>query len=168
MVAKLLATEDAKPPKALSSYTIGPRGLDVDAVDPDPVSHVLAKAVISDRSRFTMSHNAIENHQIPRHAYSLAVALHVLPFIPIDTIDRVAADIVGGLRSGGVLCCTHFGIRDSWVTSDLPISGVTERRAAELFGGLRPTFFGVSEHDGFDLEGKAKHWHVLRQVLVKA
>ena len=144
------------------------RGFDVDAVDPDPVSHELAKTVVGDRSRFTMSHNAIENYQIPPLAYSLVVALHVLPFIPIDTVDRVAADIVGGLRSGGVLCCTHFGVRDSWAVSDLPISGVTERRAAELFAGLRPVFFGVSEHDGFDLEGNAKHWHVLRQVLIKA
>lgn len=55
----------------------------------------------------------------------------LLPFVPIDTVDRVAADIVG------------------------------------LFDGLRPIYFGVSEHDGFDLEGNAKHWHVLRQVLIK-
>ncbi len=142
-------------------------GFDVDAVDSDPVSNELAKTVSSGRSRFTMSDNAIEDHHIQRDAYSLVVALHVLPFIPVDAIDRVAADIVGGLRSGGVLCCTHFGVRDSWVTSGLPINGVTERRAAELFAGLQPIYFGVSEHDGFDLEGKPKHWHVLRQVLAK-
>ena len=144
------------------------RGFDVDAVDPDPVANELAKAVVSDRSRFTMVPNEIENHRITPDAYSLAVALHVLPFIPVDAIDRVAADIVSGLRFGGVLCCTHFGVRDSWVTSELPINGVTERRAAELFAGLQPIYFGASEHDGFDLEGNPKHWHVLRQVLIKA
>ncbi len=144
------------------------RGFDVDAVDPDPVSAELAKEVASHRSRFTMSHNTIEDHQIPRDAYSLVVALHVLPFLPVDDIDRVAADIVSSLRSGGVLCCTLFGVRDSWVTSDLPVNGVTERRAAELFAGLKPIYCGVSEHDGSDLEGKPKHWHVLRQVMIKS
>jgi hypothetical protein len=49
----------------------------------------------------------------------------------------------------------------------MPVNGVTERRAAELFAGLRPLYLGESEHDGFDLEGNAKHWHVLRQVLTK-
>ncbi|WP_164478268.1 class I SAM-dependent methyltransferase [Mycolicibacterium stellerae] len=143
-------------------------GFDVDAVDPDPVATELAKGVVSGRSRFTMVADEIQNHRIIPDAYSLVVALHVLPFIPVDAIDRVADDIVSGLRPGGVLCCTHFGVRDSWVISDLPINGVTERRAAQLFTGLQPIYFGVSEHDGFDVEGNPKHWHVLRQVLIKA
>lgn len=143
------------------------RGFDVHAVDPDPVSNELAKTVAGNRGRFTMSHNTIQHHRIPPDTYSLVVALHVFPFVPVDDIDRVAAEIACGLRSGGVLCCTYFGVRDSWVASDMPVNGVTERRAAELFAGLRPLYLGESEHDGFDLEGNAKHWHVLRQVLTK-
>jgi SAM-dependent methyltransferase len=142
-------------------------GFDVDAVDPDPVSNELAKTVTHGRSRFAMCDNAIEHHRIPSDSYALTVALHVLPFVPAEAIDRVATDIVAGLRPGGVLCCTHFGVRDSWAMSDMPVTGVTERRAAELFAGLQPVYFGVSEHDGVDLEGTPKRWHVLRQVLIK-
>ncbi len=143
-------------------------GFDVDAVDVDPVSNGLAKTVTHERSRFHMSHNAIEDHHIPLDFYDLTVALHVLPFVPVAAIDRVAERIVAGLRSGGVLCCTHFGVRDSWATSEMPVTGVTERQAAEMFADLQPIYCGVSEHDGVDLEGTPKHWHVLRQVLVKA
>jgi len=143
-------------------------GFDVDAVDPDPVSKELATHLASGDRRFSMSANAIEHHRIPPDTYSLTVALHVLPFVAVETIDRVAADIVAGLRPGGVLCCTHFGVRDSWAMADLPVTGVSERRAAELFAGMQPVYFGVSEHDGVDLEGMPKHWHVLRQVLIKA
>jgi SAM-dependent methyltransferase len=143
------------------------RGFDVDAVDPDPVSRQLADTLDAGVRRFTMSQKHIEAHRIPALAYDLVVALHVLPFVAPDRIDGVAADIERSLVPGGVLCCTLFGRRDSWAVSDLPVTGVTERRSSELFAGLRPLYFEESEHDGVDAEGKPKHWHVLRQVLGK-
>jgi SAM-dependent methyltransferase len=141
-------------------------GFVVDAVDRDPLSWQLARDMRDCTGRLTAHLTDIREFPVAARTYDLVVALHVLPFLPAADLETVATAVVRGLRPGGVLCVTLFGERDSWVTNGLAVTPTTERRAAELFAGLRPLLHSEREFDGADAEGTPKHWHVLGQVLV--
>jgi SAM-dependent methyltransferase len=140
-------------------------GLAVDAVDTDPLI-LSAASTLKDR-RLNAIVDDICNVRIARDAYSLIVAIHVLPFLRRADLPLIMSSIINGLRNNGVLCCTFFGVNDGWAQRRPHITFLSRSEIDSLFPQLRPIEFSELEYDGADANDSPKRWHIFRCILRK-
>jgi SAM-dependent methyltransferase len=140
-------------------------GFSVDAVDRDP--HTLALATALHDPRFNFFHADIRDVPIATAAYSLIVAIHVLPFLPRADLPRIISSIIDGLSNGGILCCTFLGPDDSWAQKRPHMTFYSRSELHSMFTRLQPIVFSDCRYDGTNAKNDPKHWHVLRCILRK-
>ena len=141
-------------------------GLSVDAVDTDAYTVSLAAKVGDPRLR--VRHADIRDVPIASEAYSLIVAIHVLPFLLRGDLDEVLPSIIGGLCDGGILCCTFLGTDDSWAGRRPHMTFLSRRQLDTLLSGLDRIVFSEDRYDGRNARGEPKRWHVHRCICRKA
>ena len=136
-------------------------GWSVDAVDRDPLVRPIAAKLNNPHLNFIP--DDIRRVSLEPGAYSLVVALHVLPFLPRTDFFQLIPSIVGSLSKGGILCCTLFGIRDTWARRSPGKSTFLHRsEATSLFAGLQSIVFAELMYDGVGVQNEPKFWHVFR------
>ncbi len=140
-------------------------GMTVDAVDTDPLTRRLAAAL--NHPRLNAIHRDVRFIPMELGAYSLIVAIHVLPFLPREAFSAVIPAIVDGLADNGILCGTLFGVRDGWA-GKRPLTFLTKSEVVTYFSRLQPIIFSEAEYDGVDAQNGPKHWHVFRFILQKS
>jgi SAM-dependent methyltransferase len=140
-------------------------GFKVDAVDKDPVTLSFASN-LNDR-RLNAVLNDIRNFWIEPEAYSLIVAIHVLPFLPRADLSRTLNSIINGLAKNGILYCTFFGVDDSWARQKRYMSFLSRGEIEVFFNGLQPVELSEHAFDGADADKNLKHWHVFRCMFQK-
>jgi SAM-dependent methyltransferase len=140
-------------------------GFWVDAVDRDPHTRALA-AELHD-PRFNFVHADVRDVAIEVNAYSLVVALHVLPFLPRTDLPQVVSSIIGGLSQGGILCCTFLGPDDSWAQKRPHMAFYSRSDLDSMFSRLKPIVFSDCAYDGTNAKDEPKRWHVLRCIFRK-
>jgi SAM-dependent methyltransferase len=140
-------------------------GFSVDAVDRDP--HTLALASELHDPRFNFVHADIRDVPIEANAYSLVVALHVLPFLPRTDLPQLLSSIIDGMSQGGILCCTFLGPDDSWAQKRPHMTFYSRADLDSLFSRFQPIVFSDCEYDGTNAKGEPKRWHVLRCIFRK-
>ncbi len=140
-------------------------GLTVDAVDSDPQTVALASALAT--PNLTAIHADIREVELDAGAYALAVAIHVLPFLPRADLDRVVTAIVDGLADGGILCCTLLGPEDSWAATRPRMTFLSRPELDRLLSGLERVVLDERRYDGADAKDAPKRWHVFRCILRK-
>jgi SAM-dependent methyltransferase len=140
-------------------------GLTVDAVDSDPQTVALASELAT--PGLTVIHADVRELELAAGAYALAVAIHVLPFLPRADIARVLSAIVGGLGGGGILCCTLLGPEDSWAATRPRMTFLSRPELDALLSGLEPIVLEERRYDGADATDAPKRWHVFRCILRK-
>ncbi len=98
------------------SLFLAQHGYEVEAVDKDS-AHVeqLDARARGGNLPLKALNLKIEKFEILPHNYSLIIARHSLSFIPdLPTVMSVIKNMVGGLKSEGMVCFTLFGNRDGW------------------------------------------------------
>lgn len=140
-------------------------GFSVDAVDTD--AHTVALAARVGDPRLRVHHADIRDVPIASDAYSLIVAIHVLPFLPRGDLDEVLSSIIGGLCDGGILCCTFLGTDDSWAGCRPRMTFLSRRQVETLLLGLDRLLFSEHRYDGRNAKGEPKRWHVHRCIYRK-
>jgi len=140
-------------------------GLSVDAVDTD--AHTVSLAARVGDPRLRVHHADIRDYPIASDAYSLVVAIHVLPFLPRADLDEVLSSIIGGLSDGGILCCTFLGTDDSWAGRRPRMTFLSRRQLDTLLSGLDRIVFSEHRYDGRNAKGEPKRWHVHRCICRK-
>lgn len=138
-------------------------GWRVTAVDPDP--HAAALAREFDASRFDMRCADIRDVDVPAAGFDLVAAVHVLHLLPRPDIERLVPVLVGALRVGGVLCATFLGPRDTWAATPWRATAVERSDVEAMTAGLTVLRLDERQHDGVNVLGESKHWHVIQCVL---
>jgi trans-aconitate methyltransferase len=140
-------------------------GLSVEAVDSDP--HTLSLASELNDPRLTVVPADIREVRITPNAFSLVVAIHVLPFLPRADLLRTLPAIIDGLSEGGILCCTFLGPDDSWAQRRPHMTFLSRSEVSGLLSGLQPIVFAERKYQGVNAKGEPKRWHVFRGILRK-
>jgi SAM-dependent methyltransferase len=140
-------------------------GFAVDAVDHDPVILSLASKI--NERQLNAIHGDIRDLRIARESYTIAVAIHVLPFLLRSDLVVVISSIIDGLVDGGVLCCTLLGADDSWAAQRPRMTFLSRSEIDTLFSPLRWLACSELRYIGTDAQEQPKHWHVFRCILRK-
>ncbi len=138
------------------------RGFDVDAIDTDPLVGEMAASL---GRGLTFMQADIRDVRLAREKYLVAVAIHVLPFLPRAALPGVIAELSASLLPGGLLCFTLFGVKDGWAGLRPQMTFFSREEVIPLFAGLRPVLFEEEEHQGTNARNEPKHWHVFRGVF---
>jgi SAM-dependent methyltransferase len=99
---------------------------------------------------------------------NLVVAQNTFPFLAREKAERVIADAVSALKSGGFICYTLFGPKDAWahkesmhfVSYDDAIA-FAEKLPVEIFFRSNEVGYGST------MSGDMKFWEVHRIILKK-
>jgi trans-aconitate methyltransferase len=140
-------------------------GFSVDAIDTDPFFLSLASALNNRRLNAVLAD--IRNAWIAPDAYSLIVAIHILPFLPRADLPWIMSSIVDGLAKNGILCCTFFGVRDSWAQRGRRMIFLSRSEISPFLTGLKQIEFSELVYDGADAQNRPKHWNIFRCILRK-
>jgi SAM-dependent methyltransferase len=140
-------------------------GFSVDAVDRDPHTRALAAGLRDPRFKFV--HADIRDVPIEANAYSLMLAIHVLPFLPRTDLPRIISSMVDGLCQGGILCCTFLGPDDSWAQKRPHMAFYARSELDSLFSRLQSIVVSDCAYDGTNAKDEPKRWHVLRCIFRK-
>lgn len=138
-------------------------GLSVDAIDSDP--HTLSLAAGLNEPRLNVVRADIRDVRIATNAYSLIVAIHVLPFLPRADLFRTLAAIVDGLADRGILCCTFLGPDDSWAQRRPRMTFLSRLELTALLSQLQPILFSEHRYHGANAKDEPKRWHVFRCIF---
>jgi SAM-dependent methyltransferase len=140
-------------------------GLSVDAVDSDP--HTLSLASELSNPRLNVVRADIRDVRIVPDAFSLVVAIHVLPFLPRADLLRTLPAIIEGLSEGGILCCTFLGPDDSWAQRRPHMTFLSRSEVSGLLSQLQPVVFSEQKYQGANAKDEPKRWHVFRGIFRK-
>jgi SAM-dependent methyltransferase len=140
-------------------------GLSVDAVDSDP--HTLSLASELSNPRLNVVRADIRDVRIVPDAFSLVVAIHVLPFLPRADLLRTLPAIIEGLSEGGILCCTFLGPDDSWAQLRPHMTFLSRSEVSGLLSQLQPVVFSEQKYQGANAKDEPKRWHVFRGIFRK-
>ncbi|QOI99754.1 MAG: class I SAM-dependent methyltransferase [Phycisphaeraceae bacterium] len=146
-------------------------GMRVLALDPHPAAGDRIRAGLDRASldRMTVVRAGAEDLSgvLDAHpAFALPAVVNAsfsLPFVRPEIFARAWGVIAGLVRGGAVFAGQFFGPRDTWATNPTR-SHHTRGEVEGLFSGLRVHVLREDEKDGFDAEGRAKHWHVFHVV----
>lgn len=145
-------------------YLLG-QGFSVTAVDAEPGSVALLRAIESDRLRVVRS--SFQDFDFAGAPYDLISAQFALPFIPRSHFAEVFARIKAALAPGGVFAGQFFGDRDEWASADRDMTFVTRQEAEALLSDLETIELTEEDADGHKADGSPKHWHVFHVLARK-
>jgi SAM-dependent methyltransferase len=140
-------------------------GFIVDAVDPDPYTLELAKAL--DDVRLSVQCADIRHVPIEARRFDLIVAIHVLHLLPRRDLETLVPALVRGLTDGGVICATFVGVRDTWARTPWRATALGRNDVVDLASELEVVRLDELEYDGANVLGQPKHWHTVRGLFRK-
>ncbi len=160
-----LGCGDGKDVLALADF-----GLRVHAVDSDASKIASLQSRLEETGKDAQLNVArIEDFSIEIEKYDVILASNSLPFITSKKeVFEVLKRAMNGLKIGGFLYFSLFGVRDAWSHRDT-MSFYSEEECDVLLRelGLGVYHKSVEEGNGLTMKGDLKHWHIFKFFLRK-
>jgi len=136
------------------------KGLDVTALDLDPI--ILEAAAAVNNERLTASVADITKFEYS-NKYDLVLSINVLSFLTKGALLELLPKLKNSLAQDGILCVTLFGVSDEWAHKE-NMSFFDCDEAKALFDDMNLVVFIEEESEGTLIQGGPKHWHLFRII----
>lgn len=146
-------------------YLVGEGFRHITAVDNKPLAQEVLLLFPEGSLDYVVT--SFENFDFKKESYDLINAQYSLPFCSRDALEKVTADILASLKSGGVFTGNFFGVRDEWNQGQPEMNFQTAESVKNLFVGCKIVSFNEEENDAKTALGEMKHWHKINIIIVK-
>lgn len=140
-------------------------GYAVTALDKD-ASKLRANEALKDKA--TIIERSWDEFAFTPNSLNLIVAQNTFPFLSREKAERVIADAISALQSGGFICYTLFGPKDAWAYKEnmhfVPYEDAiafAEQFPIEIFFRSSEVGYGTT------MSGDMKFWEIHRIILKK-
>lgn len=140
-------------------------GFSVIALDKD-ASKLRANELLTNKA--TIVEQSWDEYVFTPDSLNLIVAQNTFPFLSREKAERVIADAISALKSGGFICYTLFGPNDAWAHKE-DMHFVPYEEALTFAQQFPVELFFRSNEIGYGttMRGDMKFWEIHRIILKK-